>query len=227
MLHSSDLAPRPRQAERCLTPSSAQCGAMSANEPAAKERLPAAALAQPGVYGPGRADSWAGRAPLVKGNKPVQQGNRPFPAGRRDLISDHTGGQGRTPCSLGWGRRSEPGKVHHLPQGQMGPHSVWRDRQRAGACFTKRTDSREVLPGLASPCLAPPAVPTSTCVLEPRLCPHQECPSPVGQMSPLSWAELGPGHPIARPESEVLQGWRKEQPAPECPAGGSAPRVPS
>lgn len=79
--------------------------AMSANEPAAKEWLPAAAQAQPGVRGLRRADGWAGRAPLVKGNNVVQQGNRPFLAGRRDLISDHTGGQGRTPRSGGGAQR--------------------------------------------------------------------------------------------------------------------------
>lgn len=153
--------------------------ATSANEPVAKERLPAAALAGPGVYGPGRADSRAGRAPLVKGNNPVQQDNRRFPAGRRDLISDPTGGQGRTLCSLGWGRRSKPGKVHHLLQVQIGPGSnVWRDRPRLGM-----RNKEDGLIGSA-PWAGRPMPGSSPAMLELGHCLYQECPSSMGQRSP-------------------------------------------
>ena len=97
---SCDLALRPGQAQ-VLSPT--QLCPPWRLSPAANEWLPAAALAWPGVGGPGQADSWAGRAPLVKGNNPAQQDNRPFPGSRRDLISDRTSIWGRTPCSLGLG----------------------------------------------------------------------------------------------------------------------------
>lgn len=166
--------------------------AMSVNEPAAKEWPPAAAQAQPGVCGPGRADSWAGRAPLVKGNNVVQQGNRPFPAGRRDLISTHTGGQGRIPCSPRWGTCSKPETVHRLLQVQRGPGSrsgeILEGQAETGHIEQRRRRNRMSTALWAGR----PTPGSSLAAFVLRLCPHQEYPL-------LCWEELS-----SRPSHHLL-----------------------
>lgn len=130
----------------------------------------------------------------------MQRDNRPFPAGRRDLISDHAGGQGRTRAPS-QGRRSEPGRYTTCFGDQ-------RDHTHGEGLVARRRRA----PGLARPRLPPP-----TCW----------SPGRAPRNAPPLWARGAPAAGQSSAQAIPSPGLSQSSPtAVLCTprAGGSAPR---